>query len=86
MSESMPQHPEAILLTAFADGELPAREAQSIQQHLNTCHACTLQVLRITQLKSATARAAQRYAAYPSTAKKWQHVPDSTNRCQMKWP
>jgi anti-sigma factor RsiW len=52
-------------LNAFIDGELPASEQQIIQQHLAGCHACTLRVLSSTQLKAATARAGQRFAAPP---------------------
>jgi anti-sigma factor RsiW len=46
-------------LNAFVDGELPAAEAESLQQHLNACHACTLRVLSATHLKAATTRAGQ---------------------------
>lgn len=44
-------------LSAFIDGELSADESQRVQQHLETCHSCTLRVLSATQLKAATARA-----------------------------
>jgi anti-sigma factor RsiW len=54
-------------LNAFIDGELSAAEAESIQQHLDACHACALRVLTATQLKTATARAGQRFAAPPET-------------------
>ena len=52
-------------LNAFIDGELPPAEQQGIEQHLATCHACTLRVLSATQLKAATARAGQRFAPPP---------------------
>jgi anti-sigma factor RsiW len=52
-------------LNAFIDGELPTAEQQGIEQHLATCHACTLRVLSTTQLKAATARAGQRFAPPP---------------------
>jgi anti-sigma factor RsiW len=53
------------LLNAFIDGELSPAERQGIEQHLATCHACTLRVLSATQLKAATARAGQRFAPPP---------------------
>jgi anti-sigma factor RsiW len=52
-------------LTAFVDGELPSSEVPGIQQHLADCHPCALRVLSATQLKAATARAGQRFAAPP---------------------
>jgi anti-sigma factor RsiW len=52
-------------LNAFIDGELSPAEHQGIEQHLTTCHACTLRVLSATQLKAATARAGQRFAPPP---------------------
>jgi anti-sigma factor RsiW len=52
-------------LNAFIDGELPSTERQGIEQHLTTCHACTLRVLSATQLKAATAHAGHRFAPPP---------------------
>ena len=52
-------------VSAFIDGELPPTEEQGIEQHLSTCHACTLLVLSATQLKAATARAGHRFAPPP---------------------
>jgi len=52
-------------LNAFIDGELALTEQQGIEQHLTTCHACTLRILSATQLKAATARAGQRFAPPP---------------------
>lgn len=49
-------------LNVFVDGELTVAEAQSIQQHLDSCHACTLRVLSAMRLKVATARVGQRFA------------------------
>ena len=59
------EHLNAERLTAFIDGELPPAERQGIEQHLTTCHACTLRVLSATQLKAATARAGYRFAPPP---------------------
>jgi anti-sigma factor RsiW len=52
-------------LDAFIDRELSPAEQQGIEQHLATCHTCTLLVLSATQLKAATARAGQRFAPPP---------------------
>jgi anti-sigma factor RsiW len=52
-------------LTAFVDGELSSSEVDGIQQHLADCHPCALRALSATQLKAATARAGQRFAATP---------------------
>jgi anti-sigma factor RsiW len=52
-------------LNAFIDGELSPTERHGIEQHLTTCHDCTLRVLSATQLKAATARAGHRFAPPP---------------------
>jgi anti-sigma factor RsiW len=52
-------------LSAFIDGELALADRRGIEQHLTTCHACTLRVLSATQLKGATAQAGRRFAAPP---------------------
>jgi anti-sigma factor RsiW len=58
-------HLDSGKLNAFVDGELPDAERQRVERHLATCHACTLSVLSATRLKSATARAGQRFTAPP---------------------
>jgi anti-sigma factor RsiW len=58
-------HIDPDTLSAFIDGELPPSDQQGIEQHLTTCHACTLRVLSATQLKAATARAGHRFAPPP---------------------
>ncbi len=60
-----PNHLDPDKLNAFIDGELPSAEQQRIEQHLTTCHACTLRVLAATKLKAATARAGQRFTPPP---------------------
>ncbi|MBW8746840.1 MAG: anti-sigma factor [Acidobacteria bacterium] len=52
-------------IAALADHELAAQEIAAAQEHLAACHACALAVLSATQLKAATARAAQRYTLSP---------------------
>jgi anti-sigma factor RsiW len=58
-------HLDSDQLSAFVDGELSPDESNGVQQHLAECHACALRVLAATQLKAATARSAQRFAAPP---------------------
>lgn len=58
-------HLDPAKLNPFIDGELTPVEKQGIEQHLTTCHACTLRVLSATQLRTATARAGQRFAPPP---------------------
>jgi anti-sigma factor RsiW len=58
-------HLDSAKLNAFIDGELSHAERQRIEQHLATCHACTLRVLSAAQLKAATARAGHRFAPSP---------------------
>jgi anti-sigma factor RsiW len=60
-----PNHLDPDTLSAFIDAELPPAQQQGIEQHLATCHACTLRVLSATKLKAATARAGQRFTPPP---------------------
>ena len=60
-------HLDPDTISALIDGELPAGEQQQVQQHLNGCHSCALQVLSATQLKAATARAGHRFSPSPET-------------------
>jgi anti-sigma factor RsiW len=60
-----PEHLSPDTLNAFIDGELPLAEQQGIEQHLATCHTCTLRVLSATKLKAATSRAGHRFAPPP---------------------
>ena len=59
------EHLNPETLNAFIDDELTPTERQGIEQHLTTCHDCTLRVLSATQLKAATARAGHRFAPPP---------------------
>jgi anti-sigma factor RsiW len=58
----MTDHLSSAILNALADGELSAEQLASAQEHLAACPACTTSALHQTLLKSATARAGQRYA------------------------
>jgi len=61
------QHIDPDQLNAFIDGELSSNESHEVRQHLADCHPCAVRVLSAMQLKAATARAAERFAA-PSEA------------------
>jgi anti-sigma factor RsiW len=60
-----PNHLGPDQLNAYIDGERPPAEQQEIEQHLASCHACTLRVLSATKLKAATSRAGQRFTPPP---------------------
>jgi anti-sigma factor RsiW len=55
------EHLNARLLNALADGELSADEMVTAKEHLNICQACTSNALTQALLKTATAKAGQRY-------------------------
>jgi anti-sigma factor RsiW len=59
------EHLNPDALNAFIDDELAPAERLGIEQHLTTCHACTLRALSATQLKAAAARAGHRFAPPP---------------------
>jgi anti-sigma factor RsiW len=59
------EHFNSNTLNALIDGEFSPTERQVAEQHLTTCHACTLRVLSATQLKAATARAGRRFVPPP---------------------
>jgi anti-sigma factor RsiW len=59
-------HLSPMQVSAFIDGELPASEAQALEQHVATCPPCGLSVVSALRLKSATTRASQRFAVPPA--------------------
>ncbi len=61
----MTSHLSPETLSALADGELQTQELAAAQEHFAGCAACTSKALAQTLLKSATARAGQRYATPP---------------------
>ena len=64
LTQSM-EHLTPDQLNAYIDGELTPAGQQGIDQHLATCHACTLRVLSATKLKAATSRAGRHFAPPP---------------------
>ena len=61
----MTSHLSPEILAALADGELQPQELAVAQEHLANCATCTSNALTQTLLKSATARAGQRYSTPP---------------------
>lgn len=61
----MSEHLSQTILSALADGELPAEQLASVQEHLSECPSCTSRALYQTMLKTATAKAGQRYSLPP---------------------
>jgi anti-sigma factor RsiW len=61
----MSDHLSTAILNALADGELSSDQLASADEHLAGCPACTSWALFQTMLKSATAKAGQRYAPPP---------------------
>lgn len=58
----MTEHLSSLTLTALADGELSASQLGLVTEHLDSCPQCTSAALAATLLKTATAKAGQRYA------------------------
>lgn len=58
----MSEHLSQTILNALVDGELSAEQLANAQEHLSECPECTSQALYQTMLKTATAKAGQRYA------------------------
>ena len=58
----MTAHLSDITLNALVDGELSVDESAAAKEHLDQCPACTSSALNHALLKTATAKAGQRYA------------------------
>jgi anti-sigma factor RsiW len=61
----MTDHLSPAILNALVDGELAADQLASSNLHLSTCPVCTSSALQRSLLKSATAKAGQRYQIPP---------------------
>ena len=51
------EHLQPGQIDAFADHELSPSEARAVQQHIASCHSCSLRLLSTIELKKATAEA-----------------------------
>lgn len=54
------EHLQPGQIDAFADHELSPDEARTVQQHIISCHPCSLRLLSTIELKQATAEAGRR--------------------------
>ena len=61
----MTDHLSPSMLNGLADGELSADQLAVANEHLAGCPACTSNALYQSLLKSATAKAGQRYTPPP---------------------
>jgi anti-sigma factor RsiW len=73
----MSDHLSATTLNALADGELTEEELASVTEHLHGCPACTSHALQQSLLKTATARAGQRYAVPDKLRKQMERLVSS---------
>jgi anti-sigma factor RsiW len=71
----MTDHLSDVILNALADGELLGDQAASTSRHLAECSVCTANALKLSLLKSATAKAGQRYAPSPQLAERLSSLP-----------
>jgi anti-sigma factor RsiW len=55
------EHLSSTVLNALVDGELSVEQATAAKEHLDHCSACTSTALQQALLKTATAKAGQRY-------------------------
>ena len=60
------EHLQPAQIDAFADHELSPDQARMLQQHIATCHSCSLRVLSTLNLKQATAAAGHRFDPSPA--------------------
>jgi anti-sigma factor RsiW len=75
----MSDHLSPTTLNALADGELTTEELASVTEHLHGCSACTSHALGQSLLKSATARAGQRYALPDNMRERMERLVSSQN-------
>ena len=60
------EHLQPGQIDAFADRELSPDQARAVQQHIATCHPCSLQLLATIELKQATAAAGHQLDPSPA--------------------
>ena len=88
----MTDHLSASLLNGLADGELSADQLAVANEHLAGCPACTSSALYQSLLKSATAKAGQRYTPPPQLqerltrlASSQMDAPGTSHRYPQQW-
>lgn len=75
----MTDHLAQSILNALADNELSADQLVTANEHLADCKACTSNALYLSLLKSATARAGQRYTAQPHLRERLMRLSSEAN-------
>jgi anti-sigma factor RsiW len=75
----MTDHLPNAIVNALADGELSGDQLASTNQHLAACPSCTSRALYQSLLKSATAKAGQRYAPPPHLQERLARPASQTN-------
>jgi anti-sigma factor RsiW len=76
----MTTHLPATVLNALIDGELSVEQSAAAKEHLDQCPSCTSNALSQALLKSATAKAGQRYAMPPQLQERLRRVASSQER------
>ena len=75
----MTDHLSHAILNALVDGELTSDQLVNANQHLAECPSCTSYALHQSLLKSATAKAGQRYAPSPHLHERLRSLAFETN-------
>ncbi len=70
----MSEHLSPSTIHALVDGELPVEQLSAANDHLAGCPSCTSNALSLSLLKSATAKAGQRYAPPPDLQQRLTHL------------
>ena len=73
----MTTHLSATVLNALVDGELPVEQSAATKEHLDQCPSCTSSALSQALLKTATAKAGQRYTLPPQLQERLRRVASS---------
>ena len=73
----MTTHLSATVLNALIDGELPVEQSAATKEHLDQCPSCTSSALSQALLKTATAKAGQRYTLPPQLQERLRRIASS---------
>jgi len=79
----MTDHLSQSILNALADGELSRDQLIIANEHLADCPSCTSSALYLSLLKSATARAGQRYTAPAHLRERLEHLVSKTPESEV---
>lgn len=79
----MNDHLSQAVLNALADGELTRDQLADANQHLAGCSSCTSNALYLALLKSATAKAGQRFTPQPHLRERLTHLVSEAPESQV---